>query len=172
MSKKKKVEKETRRLIEAVSDTIKRKKDGGYKFKSGKKKVIKKIKRTCLHWVIRKGKEVPCVHQDPENPNNWKCDICGATFPIRPLNEEEYSNTIKSILESINQMQFWSVKMGGDKDDTKLFVQLKQLLMAHYVKAQKAIVKNINKRQRWDERNTKTDGLTQFDSYAGFDYRS
>ena len=62
--------------------------------------------------------------------------------------------------------------MGGDKDDTKLFVQLKQLLMAHYVKAQKAIVKNINKRQRWDERNTKTDGLTQFDSYAGFDYRS
>ena len=173
MSKKKKVEKETRRLIEAVSDTIKRRKDGGYKFKSKKKKVVKKIKTSCLHWVIRKGKEVPCVHQDPDHAGNWKCDICGASFPIRPLDDEQYRKVIDDTLQMINQLQFWSVKMGGNKEDTKLFIQLKKLMKDHFTKSQKHIVKSINKRQSWEDRaKQNSDGLAQFDSYTGFDYRS
>ena len=174
MSKKKrKVEKETRRVIEAISDTVKKKKSGGYKFKSKKKKVVKKIKSTCLHWVIRKGKEAPCVHQDHDHPGNWKCDICGASFPIRPLDNEQYSKVIDDVLQTINQLQFWSVKMGGNKDDTKLFIQLKKLIQDHFYKAQKNIVKSINKRQHWEDRAKQgADGLAQFDSYTGFDYRS
>ena len=72
--KSKKVEKETRRLMEGIADLVKKKGDR-YKFKSKNKKVIKKVKRTCVHWIYRKGKEVPTVIQDPERPGYWKCTI-------------------------------------------------------------------------------------------------
>lgn len=168
MSKRKRVEKETRKLIESISELIKKKGDG-YKFNC-KKKQIKRIKKTCVHWTIRKGKEVPTVTQDT-NPANWKCTICGATFPIRPATPEEYRNTAKQLLAHVNQLQFWAVKMGGDADDTKLFIQLKQLI-PRYMKVQKNIMKAVNKRQEWEDRKSHTDSLSQFDGYSGFNYRS
>lgn len=170
MSKKsKKVEKETRRLIEGIANLVKKKGDG-YKFKSGKKKQIKKVKKTCVHWIIRKGKEVPTVTQD-SNPANWRCTICGATFPVRPATDLEYREAANQFLAHVNQLQFWSVKMGGDADDTKLFVQLKQMV-PRYLKVQKNILKAVNKRQEWEDRKSQSDSLSQFDSYAGFNYRS
>ena len=66
--KSKKVEKETRRLMEGIADIVKRKGDR-YKFKSKNKKLIKKVKKTCPHWIMRKGKECATVIQDPEHPN-------------------------------------------------------------------------------------------------------
>ena len=171
MSKKsKKIEKETRRLIEGITDLVKKKGDG-YKFKSGKKKQIKRFKKTCMHWIIRKGKEVPTVTQDPTNPTHWKCMICGASFPIRPSSNEEYKTASNQFLAHVNQLQFWSVKMGGDADDTKLFVQLKQMI-PRYMKVQKNIMKAVNKRQEWEDRKTNSDSLSQFDGYGGYNYRS
>lgn len=171
MSKKKskKIEKETRRLIEGIADLVKKKGDG-YQFKSGKKKQIKKVKKTCVHWIIRKGKEQPTLVVD-SNPANWRCTICGEVFPIRPVTPEEYSQTARALLSHINQVQFWSVKMGGDAADTKLFLQLKQLV-PRYLKVQKNILKAVNKRQEWEDRKSHTDSLSQFDGYAGFSYRS
>ena len=172
MSKKKKskkIEKETRRLIEGITDLVKKKGDG-YQFKSGKKKQIKKVKKTCVHWIIRKGKESPTVVQDT-NPANWKCTICGDTFPIRPGTTEEYRQVANQLLSHVNQLQFWSVKMGGDASDTKLFLQLKSMI-PRYLKVQKNILKAVNKRQEWEDRKSHTDSLSQFDSYAGFSYRS
>jgi len=172
MSKKKskKVEKETRRLIEGIADLVKKKGDG-YKFKSGKKKQIKKVKKTCVHWIIRKGKEVPTVDPDPTNPGNWKCSICGCSFPVRPATREEYHQVANQFLGHVNQLQFWSVKMGGNADDTKLFLQLKNMI-PRYLKVQKNILKAVNKRQEWEDRKTQSDSLSQFDGYAGFSYRS
>ena len=171
MSKKKskKVEKETRRLIEGITDLVKKKGDG-YKFKSGKKKQIKKVKKTCVHWLIRKGKEVPGVTQDA-NPANWKCGVCDVTFPIRPATPDEYKDNANMMLAYVNQLQFWSVNMGGDASDTKLFLQLRALI-PRYLKVQKNILKAVNKRQEWEDRRTQTDSLTQFNSYAAFSYRS
>ena len=171
MSKKKskKVEKETRRLIEGIADLIKKKGDG-YKFKSGKKKQIKKVKKTCVHWTIRKGKEVPTVEPDPEIPGNWKCSICQCSFPIRPATPSEYIEAATNFLAHVNQLQFFSVKMGGDADDTKLFVQLKRMV-PQYLKVQKNILKAVNKRQEWDDRKSESDSLSQFTSYNSFSYR-
>lgn len=172
MSKKKKnpkIEKETRRLMEGIADLVKKKGDK-YKFKSGKKKQIKKIKRTCIHWIIRKGKDFPTVVLD-SNPMNWRCTICGATFPIRPGTDQEYDNAVKIIIAYVNQLQFWSAKMGGDAADTKLFLQLKQSL-PRLMKVQKNILKEVRKRQQWEDRKSNTDSLSQFDSYAGYSYRS
>ena len=105
--KSKKVEKETRRLMEGIGDLIKKKGDR-YKFKSKNKKIIKKVKRTCVHWIMRKGKEVPTVIHDPEHPGNWKCTICGASFPIKPMSLADYQSQTEHMLEIVNQMQFWS----------------------------------------------------------------
>lgn len=170
MSKKKsrKIEKETRKLIDGITDLVKKKGDG-YKFKSKKKKQIKKVKRTCVHWIIRKGKEMPTLVPDT-NPANWKCTICGATFPVRPGTPEEYKQLAEQFLAQINQLQFWSVKMGGDSEDTKLFLRLKDMV-PRYVKIAKNILKAVNKRQEWEDRKSKSDSLSQFDGYGGFNYR-
>lgn len=168
--KSKKIEKETRRLMESMSDLVKKKGDK-YKFKTGKKKTIKKIKKSCVHWIMRKGKETPTVDRDPTNPANWKCTICGASFPVRPLELKEYNATANDMLSYINQLQFFSVKMGGDAEDTKLFLDLKNKI-PRYMKIQRNILKQVNKRQQWEDRKANTDGLGQFDSYAGFNYRT
>ena len=55
MSKKYKVEKETRRLMESMADLV-RKKGSGYKFKSKGKKAIKKILQKFLQKADTKGK--------------------------------------------------------------------------------------------------------------------
>ena len=169
--KSKKVEKETRRLMEGMADLVRKTKKGRYKFRTGKKKQIKKIKRQCVHWIMRKGRDVPTVQQDPTNPMNWRCAICETSFPVRPATQPEYDEAISKMLGYVNQMQFWSVKMGGDADDTKMFLTLKSLI-PRFSKAQRNILKQVNKRQEWEDRKTNSDSLSQFDGYSGINYRS
>lgn len=168
--KSKKVEKETRRLIEAVGDLVKKKGDR-YKFKSKNKKVIKKVKKKCVHWIIRKGKEVPTVIHDPENPNNWKCTICGASFPIKPAAMNTYFETSNNMLEFVNQMQFWSVKLGGDADDTKMFLRMKEDI-PRFTKVSRQILKRVNQREAWEKNRERSDIMSQFDAYNSFNYRA
>jgi hypothetical protein len=170
MSKKTKLEKETRRLIEGISELIKRKGDR-FKFKTKKKKQIRKIRLSCVHWIMRKGKEMPTVSKDPENPGNWKCDICGASFPIRPTEKvEEFYAIANQFLGYVNQSQFWAVKLGGDKEDTKMFLQLRALI-PRQMKVYKNIHKQIQKRQAWDKNRTQTDAVSQLKTgYDGFTY--
>ena len=167
---KNKVEKETRKLIEAMSDLVQKKGDR-YKFKSKKKKLVKQAKKTCVHWIIRKGKEVPTVVESPTNPGYWRCKICEAEFPIRPAEANEYHTGIMQTLAYVNQMQFLSVKLGGDAEDTKMFIQLKKML-PRFEKVSKNILKAANKRQQWEDNRKKSDAMSQFDSYSGFNYRS
>lgn len=176
--KNKKIEKETRRLIEGISDLIKKKGDR-YKFKTKNKKVIKKVRKQCVHWVIQKGKERPVVVVDPNNPNNWKCSICGQSFPIRPAKIEkdndgnvynEYEEITKRTLALVNQIQFWSVKLGGDATDTKMFLRLKSDL-PRFSKVSRQIIKNINKRESLDKNKAKSDIVSMFNPYAAFSYK-
>ena len=172
MAKSKKIEKDTRRLISSVTDMVKRKGDR-YKFKVKSKKVRKKVKKTCPHWIFRKGKETPTVQRDTENPGMWRCTICGATFPIKPLTSEgkgsAYAREAEKMLQLVNQMQFWSVKLGGDSDDTKMFLKLRELLPA-FGKASSQIVKRINKREEYERNRQHSDVMSQFDDYSGFNY--
>lgn len=169
--KSKKVEKQTRQLIEGISDLVKKKGDK-YKFRSGKKKVVRRVKKTCVHWIYRKGKEVPTVTHDSARPGYWKCKVCQASFPIRPSDYEAYRKRAQTFLEDINQLQFLGVKMGGNADDTKLFVQLKQSI-PNYIKLSKGLLKQINKRAEWEDRKRNADGMDQFAAYSStYNYRS
>lgn len=167
--KSKKVEKETRRLMESVADLVKKKGDR-YKFKSKNKKTIKKVKRSCVHWIIRKGKEVPTVIHDPDHPGNWRCTICGASFPIKPEELTVYHNTCDQMLAYVNQMQFWSVKLGGDAEDTKMFIRMKESI-PRFAKVSKQILKRVNQRETWEKNRERSDVMAQFDAYSGFSYR-
>lgn len=168
--KSKKVEKETRRLMEGIADLVKKKGDR-YKFKSKNKKLIKKVKKTCPHWTIRKGKEVPTVVHDPDHPGNWKCTICHASFPIKPATPDDYVASSNQMLEFVNQMQFWSVKLGGDAEDTKMFIRLKESI-PRFQKVSKQILKRVNQRETWEKNREKADVMAQFDAYSGFNYRA
>ena len=172
--KSKRIDKETRRMIESISDLVKRKGDR-YKFKSKKKKLIKKVKQSCCHWTIRKGKEVPTTIRDPERPGYWKCAICGASFPIKPQILDDgtsvYKETVSQAMELVNQIQFLSVKLGGDAEDTKMFLRLKENL-PRFAKVSQQIIKRINKREEFDKRRENGDSMARFDSYSGFGYRS
>lgn len=168
--KSKKVEKETRRLMEGIADLVKKKGDR-YKFKSKSKKVIKKVKKTCVHWIMRKGKEVPTVIHHPTKPGYWKCTICGAEFPVKPEKREAYENNCNTMLEAINQIQFWAVKLGGDAEDTKMFLRLKSDL-GRFQKCSKHILKAIDKRSAMEANRKKSDMLSQFDSYSSFNYKA
>lgn len=173
--KSKKVEKETRRLIEGISDLVKKKKSGGYKFKAKGKKIRKKVSRTCVHWVMRKGKEVPTVQRSANDPTMWRCAICGAEFPIKPLPRDDsgkssYQLASKKMLGLVNQMQFWSVKLGGDADDTKMFIKLKELL-PRFQKVSEQILKRVNKREEYESKRRSNDAMSQFDDYTNYSYR-
>ena len=172
--KSKKIDKETRRMIESISSLVKRKGDR-YKFKSKKKKLIKKVKMSCCHWTIRKGKEVPTTVRDPDRPGYWKCAICGASFPIKPQVMDDgtsaYKETINSAMELINQIQFLSVKLGGDADDTKMFLKLKENL-PRFSKVATQIIKRVNKREEFDKRREDGNSMARFDSYSSFGYHS
>lgn len=174
MAKSRKVEKSTRRLMEAVGDTVK-KKGGKYKFKSKNRKMIKKVKRTCVHWVYRRGREVPTVQQSPDHNNMWKCCICGAEFPQIPLassdpKRTQYEIEVEKMLGLVNQMQFFSVKLGGDADDTKMFLNLRRDL-PRFAKVSKQILKRVNKRNEYETNRAKGDAMARFDVYSGFNYR-
>ena len=170
MAKTKTVEKETRKLMEGIADLVKKKGDR-YKFKSKNKKLVKKVKKTCVHWIIRKGKEVPTVIQDPTNPENWVCTICGESFPIKPKKNSDYANASKEMLQLVNQMQFWSVKLGGDADDTKMFLSLKKAI-PRFEKVSEQILKNINKREEFEKNREQGDVMSQFGAYNSFNYRT
>ncbi|MCM1439737.1 MAG: hypothetical protein NC131_11150 [Roseburia sp.] len=169
MSKKgKSVEKETRRLMEGVADLVKRKGDG-YKFKSKSKKKIKMVKKMCPHWIVRKGKEVPTVVADPEHPGYWRCAICKTRFRVQPEPLGEYYDVADRFLEQLNQLQFWSVKLGGNKEDTQMFLKLRALV-PRYRKVAKQIHKRVNQREAWENNRQRSDLLSQFNMYSGFNY--
>lgn len=167
--KHKKIEKETRKIIEAISDLVKRKNDT-YKFKAGKKKQIKEVKKTCVHWIVRKGKEVPTVMVDPENPENWKCRICGKSFPIKPLTPEDYQDICTQFEAVVNQGFFYSVKMGGDAEDTKVFLTLKKMI-PKFNKLIRNEIKALNKRQEYEDRKLNSDNVSQFGNYSSYSYK-
>lgn len=167
----KKIEKETRRLIEAVSDIVKRKGDK-YKFKTKSKKAVKKIKKSCVHHIIRKGKVCPTVDRVGDQ---WQCRICGAKFPIKPMEygpdgSNPYAIQAMDMLGLVNQMQFYAVKLGGDSEDTKMFLKLKELL-PRFAKVSKQILKMVNKRDQYEKDKKKSDTMSQFDFYSGYNYR-
>lgn len=179
--KSKNIEKETRRLIESVSDCIKKKGDR-YKFKTKNKKTVKKIKKSCVHWAYRKGKETPVVYKDPQRPGYWKCPICKVSFPINPLKPYEdeenpeimhnpYEEKTTELLELVNQVQFYSVKLGGNADDTKLFLNLKRDL-PNFIKAAKHIIKHVEKREKFERNRATASSMSQFDIYEGFTYNT
>lgn len=169
MAKKCKVEKETRKIMEAITDLVKRKGDK-YKFKNKNKKDRKKIMKGCVHWVIRKGKECPSVSHDPDNGDNWKCLICGETFPVRPKARDEYVATFDNAAQLINQLLFYSVKLGGDADDTRRFIQMRRGLK-QCAKSAKHIVKALNKRDEMENNRKNTDQGAQFSMYSGYNYK-
>ena len=175
--KSKRVEKETRKLMESIGDLTK-KHNGKYRIKGKKKKIIKKMKVTCVHWIYRKGKEVPTVIHDPENPNNWKCTICGTSFPVKPIDDIKTSDGVISgykdctdkMISLINQIQFWSVKLGGDKEDTKMFLQLRKML-PRFNSVSKQILKNVRKREALENNPDKHNVMAAFDDYSSYNYR-
>ena len=201
----KKVEKETRRLMEGISDLIKKKRGshGEYKFKSKSKKQVRKIKRTCVHWMVHKGKILPAVISDSTRSGYWRCQICGRRFPIAPLpyNKDDivkklntgvtdsnqlvdrddprvlnmYNNSYEGIsermLEIVDQMQFWGVRLGGDAEDTKMFLKLKELI-PRFEKAAKQIKKVMKSKEDLDKKNKNQDATARFDNFAGFNYRT
>lgn len=164
MSKKKKgkksknIEKETRRLIESISDLLKHR-EGGYKFKGAKKKTIKEMKRNCPHWVIRKGVECPAVEELPNSPGYWTCKICGKKFRIKPFTENEYDQLCESFLGVVNQLFFLSVKMGGDSSDTKVFLKMKELI-PKLNKIARNEIKQFNKREEFERRRHEGESST------------
>lgn len=180
MSKKNtKIDKETRKLMESVGDLVK-KRNGRYGVKGKhKKKLIKKMHSTCVHWIYRKGKPIPTVIHDPNNPNHWKCTICGASFPIQPLRPSDpndknwvrpYADKVDEMLVLINQMQFWGIAMGGDSDDTKMFLQLRKML-PRFKKVSKSILKMVMKRDAMENNPDKNNIMAAFDSYNSYSYR-
>ena len=170
MAKNKKIEKETRRLMEAVNELVK-KKGNGYKFKpKTKKKRIKAVRKTCPHWLWRKGKPVPATIPDPNRPGYWLCTVCKTSFPVKPMSLDEYNAISDSFLETVNQMQFLSVKLGGDKEDTEMFITLRKMV-PRFQKATKHIHKLVNRREQWEQNRERSDALAQFDAYTGFSYK-
>ena len=168
--KSKKIEKETRRLIESITDLVKKKGDR-YKFKVKNKKTIKKVKKTCCHWIYRKNKEVPTLNASIDRKGYWRCDICEAEFPVVPYTLKEYEEIYNTALETVNQIQFWAVRLGGDADDTKMFLRLKSDL-PRMIKVAKNILKAIEKRRLSESKNNSKEVLSQFSNYSGFNYRT
>jgi hypothetical protein len=188
MAKKTKIEKETRRLIESISELIKRK-GNRYKFKVKKKKQVRAIKRTCVHWIMRKGRPYPALVQSDEHPGKWKCSICGAVFPIKPAREKKkdsdgnilkdsqgnpitinhYEDVANEFLSHINQLQFWSVMMGGDSEDTKMFVQLRKLI-PRYMKVQNNISKAMDRKNELENRKRDSETNSAFNNFSNFSY--
>ena len=168
MAKSKKIEKETRKLMESSSDIVK-KKGNRYKFKCKKKK-MKKVKQQCVHWIYRKGKEQPLVTSEASQPDYWRCTLCEHEFPIRPAELPAYIEAIDRAMEYVDQMLFWSVKLGGDKDDIQMFMRLKADL-PRFKKVCKQILKRVNQRQAWEKNRENSDVLAQFDAYSAFNYK-
>lgn len=165
-----KIDKGTRELIQSYSEIIKIKK-GDPKLK-GKGKKIKAIKRSCVHWMAHKGDLIPTVETCPEDETKWVCKICGAVFPKAPIPQEDVYDCIKKVLGLVNQSQFWSVKMGGDKDDMATFIRLKRLL-SEYSKINENIQKAVQKRAIYESNRDNSDAVNNVLGYYGdFSYHA
>jgi len=170
MSKNKKIkniDKDTRRHLEATTDMLKKKGDR-FKFKSGKgsKKTVKKLRKLCMHWMIRKGKPIPTVE---ENNGMWECYLCHAKFPIVPKTEEEYDEIITNAIEVVNQIVFLAVHLGGDSSDMKTFLHLKEDL-PRLRKIAREVIKQSNKRQQFESNSEDNNVMSQFSQYGGLQY--
>ena len=169
---KKKLDKTTRHVLEAFSDVIRQTENGEFRLK-GKghsKKQIKKLRRSCMHWRISKNKIVPMVERSPENPDYWRCKGCGEEFPICPLPEDEYDKIVDNFLAIVNQMCIFSVRMGGDSEDTKLLIEFKHMI-PKFEKVAENILKQLNKRERMEHQSESYGRETPFDDYNSFGYR-
>lgn len=173
MSKKnkiKKLDKETKQAIETVSELFKSK-DGDYVIRKKKSKKVKKIlKHMCFHWLIRKNECQELVKTDAEDPKYWRCR-CGARFMKRPPSEEEREGIIDRMMELINFYQFYSVRMGGDKDDAAIFLKLKKIV-PEFRKMVAALHKAIIKKAEYEENKVNSDENSQFSQYySDYSYR-
>lgn len=166
-NKSKKIEKETRRLIESISDILKYR-DGGYKFKGVKKKTIREMKKNCPHWIIRKGEEQPAVEERPDSPGFWTCKICGKQMRIKPFTEEEYEQACESFLSMVNQLFLLSVRMGGDSSDTKVFLKLKDLV-PRLNKIARNELRQLNKREEFEQRR-REEHASEFENFTSYSY--
>lgn len=164
----KKIEKETRKVIEAISDLVRRKNDT-YKFK-GKKKQIKEVRKTCVHWIIRKGITSPTIMTLDTSPDKWTCKVCKKSFPKAIKEISEYQAIINAFEEIVNQCFFYSVNMGGNSDATKVFLTLKRLL-PKYQRITTNLMKRIKKRDTYENRRMNSDIVNQFGNYSAITYK-
>ena len=172
--KKSSIEKNTRKVIEATSEMIKLR-GGKVKWrKKLKKKQIRLAQMSCFHWIIRNGNASPALIQDENRPGYWTCRICHRSFPIKPLsitddNPEPYVKATNDMLEVVNQIAFWSVRLGGDGNDCKMFLSLKKDL-ERFKKVSKAVVKRVRKRNEFEQQQNSTKS-GPFDAWTGFNYK-
>jgi hypothetical protein len=175
MSKKKKgnshkIEKGTRKIIEGISDLIKKTDSGEFKLKC-KKKDAKKILRTCAHWRINKNKTLPAVVPCKDDASKWQCRICGKRFPINTYSPEEAKERCEEFLEIVNQCFFYSVKMGGDESDTKTFETLKRMV-PRFIKIYNNSMKQLRKKQLADDSKHGLEGdFNSFNIYSHLNFR-
>lgn len=170
--KKSKIDKETRRFIEKVSDLIKKRRDDKYVLK-GRKKEIREIKKTCLHWEIRKrNKDIPAVRPHPTKEGYWECRICREVFPVGPLDPGDEEQGIPhevdlicdKFLGMVNHIVLLAVRMGGDSDDIAKFIKVKRLV-PDVAKMSKNICKKLNKRQKYEDNRRNNSAGGRFDSW-------
>ena len=176
-SDKKKFEKDTRLLLERISDMVKPSKNGKFKFRKSSRKIVKNIKRNCCHWLLVKGKAETTVQACPDRPGYWKCGICKAEFPMAPFVKRKepgekdytpgYTEVFDDALGAVNQILLWETGLGGNKDDLRTMLELKRYL-PKMLKIAKHVPKIIEKRTQKDNRNT---GANVFDMYNGWNYR-
>jgi hypothetical protein len=153
--KRSKMDKKTRDLIEKVSELVKRK-DNKYRLK-GKKKVVRNVKQSCPHWIFRKRKDVPTVREDRDRPGYWQCLICKRSFPIDPYlipgkdnDVDEIKAICNQMLELVDHASFYGARMGGDGEDTTMFVQMKRMI-PRFEKSARSITKLLDKRKDFQE---------------------
>ena len=58
-----------------------------------------------------------------------------------------------------------------DAEDTKMFLRLKESI-PRFGKVSKQILKRVNQREAWEKNRERTDVMSQFNAYNGFNYRS
>ena len=125
------VERETRKLIKTVTSLIKKvSANNEFKFKKKEsKKYVKRVKRLCPHWYLNKrGDETPALHPSKGEPEYHECGICNALIRKRLYDMEEVDEGIGEFLKIINQMEFFAIALGSDRDTISRCTQLKELI--------------------------------------------
>lgn len=177
----KRLDKKVRQLLESTGEMVKLKGDVNkeYRFKSKNKKQLKKIRKTCTHWIIRKGDLVPTVKRDEQNPDYWICTLCGERFQTAPYEikkdaagnviDDPYKRLTNEFTGLVNNTIFIAIKAGGDAEDTKLMLELREKAK-EFKKVGKELSKLISKVKDTDRRS-KMDTMSNFDMYGSYNYR-